>query len=307
MENSDDLIQIDSPIDLLPDLSARGIDEIDKGVCEDTAENRQLIRENKSRFTPVYDDKGGPTNLIQVITPEMVEARRLVDRKSILSDRRNVDSDFITGTALLIEPDSDRVVPAWVLAATRRWEDVEDRRRTQPNFRPALVGPPSRCRAKKIDGHRCHNWQDGRAEMDGLCRLHVTSYRKTDEEFGASTMTQARNRVQSAALMAVSGLESLAQTATSEPVRLAAMNSLLDRAGLRGGVDINTEVNVHVVPAADIVKDRLKLLSGASATANELTENRMNRPAEEIERGQFDFDDEDVEYAEVVEDDERRG
>ena len=64
MENSENENQIDSPLSLLPDLALWGIEEVDKGVCEDTAENRRIIRDQKARYQPVYSQDGKPTNLI---------------------------------------------------------------------------------------------------------------------------------------------------------------------------------------------------------------------------------------------------
>ena len=37
-------IEIDEPVNLRPDLSEFGIVEVERGICEDTFENRSLLR-----------------------------------------------------------------------------------------------------------------------------------------------------------------------------------------------------------------------------------------------------------------------
>ena len=68
-------------------------------------------------------------------------------------------------------------------------------------------------------------------------------------------------------------LEELMEYAESEPVQLKAATEILDRAGVRGGVEIDTTVNIDVRPAADVIAERLSRLSqGALANAARLTE-----------------------------------
>jgi hypothetical protein len=53
-------------------------------------------------------------------------------------------------------------------------------------------------------------------------------------------------------------------TAESEPVALKAATEILDRAGVRGGVEIETTLNIDLRPAADVIQERLaRLTSGA--------------------------------------------
>ena len=46
--------QIDEPIDLRADLASLGIEEVDKGVCEDNYENRGILRRAKLNWDPVF-------------------------------------------------------------------------------------------------------------------------------------------------------------------------------------------------------------------------------------------------------------
>jgi hypothetical protein len=264
MDTEDDSLRIDGPLGLLPDLALWGIEPVDAGICEDTFDNRKLLRENKARWLPVYTQKGEPTNLIQVVTSEMRQAQLIANKSIILSDAKDTDSDYKVGFNLTIIPQSDTLVPAWVIAATKQWSNIEEERQLRGEgaklYRPAIAGPPGRCRAKNITGHRCQNWHNGQVDSNGLCRTHMSNHHYDAENPGIHTMAKARARLLSAAEGAVEGLEELALNATSEPVRLGAYRDLLDRAGLRGGIDFSGEVKVTVVPAADLVKDRLDAL-----------------------------------------------
>ena len=55
------------------------------------------------------------------------------------------------------------------------------------------------------------------------------------------------------------------QNAVSEPVKLKASTEILDRAGVRGGIELDGNLSVtDARPAADIISERLnRLASGA--------------------------------------------
>ena len=95
-----------------------------------------------------------------------------------------------------------------------------------------------------------------------------------------------------AAPYAVDKLEELMEYAESEPVQLKAATEILDRAGVRGGVEIDTTVTLDARPAASIIAERLERLS-AGALAN------AARLAEAV--GQTETSDADIIDAEVVE------
>lgn len=272
--------QIEAPINLLPDLSLWGIEEVDKGICYDTAENRALLRENKSKWIEVYTKDGHSTNLIQALTPEMRAARVLVNKAVILTDPKDPDSDYLTGFNLLIEVKADDAVPAWVLGATRRWEEVEKEREKRGDagklYRPFLVGPPGRCRATRVDGHRCQNWHSGYADHDGMCRTHFTIKANAEDNYGPNVVQRAKNRIFQATLKAAEVLEELADSATSEDTKLRAANSILDRGGLRGAYEIEQNITVTGKPAAEIVQERLaKMALAAAPTTPEDTEGEV--------------------------------
>jgi hypothetical protein len=66
--------------------------------------------------------------------------------------------------------------------------------------------------------------------------------------------------------------------AASEPVRLKASTEILDRAGIRGGVEFDANVNVtDARPASSIIAERLaRLSSGAYNIAVELSNDGVN-------------------------------
>jgi hypothetical protein len=252
-------IQIDTPINLRPDLSLHGIEEVDRGVCEDTFENRQALRRAKLNWIPVYAVNGVPTGTIQAISSEMQSQQRLnslTEKEAILVDRESKNSDYLSGFDLLAEEAADNIVPPWVLGATKVWakwtngSDVDRGKRKEPNL-------PTRCKQIKDDGIRCQLWTGGRPQDDGLCRVHLGSLRNKPTD----SVERARQRLTQAAPAAVDLLEHLIENGESEPVKLKAATEILDRAGVRAGFDIGGEVMIDVRPAASIIAERLSRLS----------------------------------------------
>lgn len=261
--------QIDEPLDLRPDLTLLGIEEVDKGVCEDTFENRQVLRRAKLNWDPVYSTNGIPTGLIRARSQQSTIERRilsLAEKRPIMVDPDNRNSDFLTGLDLIAESATDYLVPPWVIGATRLWikEQEEGGPRSQKRQPLAL---PHRCRQIKDDGIRCMLWSSGRVKDDGLCRIHLRSVKhKTSDD-----IERARQKLQQAAPYAVDMLEDLMENAESEPVKLKAATEILDRAGVRGGIEIDSTVNVDVRPAASIISERLnRLAAGAIETAAQI-------------------------------------
>ena len=270
-ENAD-ILYVDLPVDLRPELDVYGIEEVDRGVCEDSYENRSILRANRLAWQIIYNEVGEPSGNIAVLSPEMATARSLrgaEDRAFILVDERNPNSDYITEEALLIEERVDTIVPLWVTAQTRTWIRIREARKRDPKKAPMVAGPPTRCTHIKQDGVRCLLWCTGRKTDDGLCRVHLGS--KHNNQVGA--VAKARDRAYQAAPAAVAMLEQLMESAESEPVKLKAATEILDRAGVRGGIEIDAKVDVEMRPAADVISERLaRLLPTASAITDKLEE-----------------------------------
>jgi hypothetical protein len=79
---------------------------------------------------------------------------------------------------------------------------------------------------------------------------------------------RARQKLVQAAPYAVDMLEDLMENAESEPVKLKAATEILDRAGVRGGIEIDSTVNLDVRPAASVIAERIQRLAQGALEAN---------------------------------------
>lgn len=286
-------VQIDEPINMRPNLAELGIDEVEKGICQDTYENRAILRRSKMGWDPVYATNGVPTGLIQARSAEMDKSRRilsLAEKKPILVDPDSLNSDYLTGYDLLAESATDYLVPPWVIGATRNYikEQNDGGLPAGSKKKPAVL--PTRCRAVKDDGIRCMMWASGRPKDDGYCRVHLGSIQRKPGE----DIERARAKLTQAAPYAVDVLEDLMENATSEPVRLKASAEILDRAGVRGGIEFDANINVSTDRTpAQIVAERLQRLAGGAASIAA----QLNSDGVQIEAS----DESDIQDAEIVE------
>ncbi len=274
--------QIDEPVDLRPDLSTLGIEEAEKGVCEDNYQNRAILRRAKLAWDPVYSTNGVPTGLIRARSKESTMERRLLslaEKRPIMVDSTSNNSDYLTGLDLLAEDTADYLVPPWVIHSTRLYLKEQNEGGPKSDKRKPLA-QPHRCRQVKDDGIRCMLWSSGRPKDDGLCRIHLRSTQhKTSDD-----IERARAKLVQAAPYAVDMLEDLMENAESEPVKLKAATEILDRAGIRGGVEIDSSINIDVRPAAQVIAERLdRLAQGAIESAARLAEAGLHvLPDEDI-------------------------
>jgi hypothetical protein len=211
----------------------------------------------------------------------------LDEKVAILTDPDNKNSDYITGYSLIAESAADYIAPPWVLGATRAWAKQQNSGEIAHGKKELPL--PKRCKAIKDDGIRCQLWTGGRPQDDGLCRVHLGSLRNKPTD----SVERARARLTQATPAAVDTLEELMNSAESEPVKLKAAAEILDRAGIRAGIDINTDVTLDVRPAASIIAERLARLSQNAIEAQRRFE--MVEPETVIVEETVD--------AEVVEDD----
>lgn len=255
-------LEIEAPPGLLPDLSEWGIEEIERGVCEDTSENRAVIRKNKAQCRTVFDSNGMPTGYIQVISAEMYQAAQALSKTSLLSDPDDYNSDFLSGLKLLMAEDAKSITPTWVIRTTQTYIKQQEQRRSLGQdaelLQSRLVAVPTRCNVTKADGTRCWGWSNGASEMAGMCRIHARRASRSPVQ-AMSTAQMMRNRLQSGA---PDMLERLAVLAESEDERIAstAIRDWLDRAGYKAVDYSEQKVEVVHTDAADTVRDRLKKL-----------------------------------------------
>jgi hypothetical protein len=160
---------------------------------------------------------------------------------------------------LLLDDDALKISPPWVVGATRAWlkEQEEGGPKTEKR---APLGLPGRCRMVKTDATRCQLWNSGRIKDDGLCRIHLGSTRRT-----ANNVEVARQKISQASSYAVDVLEDLMESAISEPVKLKAATEILDRAGVRGGMELNIDVRTTDRSPAEILAERLARLEAVAS------------------------------------------
>ena len=269
---------VETPYDRRPNLEELGIIEIERGICQDTFENRAMLRRSMLKWSPVFDDQtGAATNLIIARSIEQDKERALIsinNKKQLLSDPGNVNSDFVTGLDLLLDDEALKIAPPWVLGATRNW--LKEQEEGGPkSAKRAPLGLPGRCRMTKTDGTRCQLWNSGRIKDDGLCRIHLGSTRRT-----ANNVEIARQKISQASTYAVDVLEELMETAVSEPVKLKAATEILDRAGVRGGMELNVDIKNTDRSPAEVLAERLARLE---AVASERTTQLVNNGVEVTE------------------------
>jgi len=269
---------VETPYDRRPNLEELGIIEIERGICQDTFENRAILRRSMLKWSPVFDDQSGAaTNLIIARSIEQDKERALIsinNKKQLLSDPGNVNSDFLTGLDLLLDDDAQKIAPPWVIGATRNW--LKEQEEGGPkSAKRAPLGLPGRCRMTKTDGTRCQLWNSGRIKDDGLCRIHLGSTRRT-----ANNVEIARQKISQASTYAVDVLEELMETAVSEPVKLKAATEILDRAGVRGGMELNVDIKNTDRSPAEVLAERLARLE---AVASERTTQLVNNGVEVTE------------------------
>lgn len=273
-EDAPDFLILEEGVNLRPDLGSLGIIESERGVCEDTFENRSILRSNQLGWDTVYASNGVPTGLIMARSKDMVKQRRLLslaEKKPIMVDPGNINSDYLSGMDLIAEPASDNLVPTWVLGATKMWMAEQDNPIATEKRRPTAL--PTRCTYIKDDGIRCMLWTSGRPKDSGMCRVHLrhVAKRPSDE------IERARKKLVQSAPYAVDALEELMQYATSEPVRLKASTEILDRAGVRGGIELDATVLTNDRPASVIIAERLeRLKAGALIVAGEIVDRALD-------------------------------
>ena len=104
-------------------------------------------------------------------------------------------------------------------------------------------------------------WASGRLKDDGLCRYHLKFNRRPGGD-----IERARQKIVQSAPYAVDKLEELLD-AQSEPVQLKAATEILDRAGVRGGIELNVEVESNGPAPHEIIAARMEQLRIAALHA----------------------------------------
>lgn len=174
-----------------------------------------------------------------------------------------------------------------------RWTDPEDQDYIHGRWLEARGGPTvgtpvlaSRCQKVKKDGKRCKRWS-----VAGMryCTTHI-GYRNLPniQEYRDKVITQARLELLRIAPRAVNRMEKLVDDPTApHSVQLKAATEILDRVGVRGGVELDVAVSTEEMNPSDILRQRINLLAKRSALPpGESTEDIVNAELVEEENGQ---------------------
>ena len=122
--------------------------------------------------------------------------------------------------------------------------------------------PALRCTHERDDGSRCKNFGvrgTGFNGMPSMCFIHGGSLPPVKKKAEATLMA-VRMMLTNAAPKALETVIDLSQNASAEAIKLKASTEILDRAGIKGGIDVNVEVT-QTVSAADEIRKRLQLMS----------------------------------------------
>ena len=273
-----------------PDLTLYGIVEFDRGICEDTRENRNIIRSQGMKYRAIISDAAEVSGLIEAVTPEMSAGRArsiLATNRDMLSDSRDLNSDYISGDDLLYDVNARALVPSWVIQYTIEYAERLEKMAANPtkHYRSKKTSAPGRCKYIKSDGVRCLQWWNGDEDNNGLCRTHLAYGARSTQ----AMIAIARDRVKQGTIGAVDTISDLMDNAASETVRLKAATEILDRANIRGGTDVNVEVTIDARQPVEILAERL----------NRLAADRQKMGAIEAKRA---AEDAEIVDAEIVED-----
>lgn len=277
-------LEIEAPPNLMPDLSEWGIEEVERGVCEDTFENRKQIRERKATFRAVFDTNGEPTGLIQVISAEMYQAAMQMSKSELLTDPSDPNADYLYGLRLLTAPNAEHLAPTWVIRVTRLYIRQQEEKRLlgadADLYQSRLIDVPTRCNVMKADGTRCWGWASGATESLGKCKVHARrASRKAVHDMSVNQLM--RNRMLSAAPGMLDTLERLAAS-EDERIALTAARDWLDRSGFKAVEQVEAKVEiVENDNAGDLRKKLAKLREGQAEKAKLLKEFEAMQRADE--------------------------
>jgi hypothetical protein len=276
-------LEIEAPPGLLPDLSEWGIEEIERGVCEDSLENRKIIRQRKAQSRVVFDTNGMPTGFIQVVTAEMYQMAQGLSKSDLLSDPDDYNSDYLSGVKLILAPNAKHLAPTWVINTTKTYIRQQDRARDlgadAALMQSRLVTVPARCKAMKADSTRCWGWSDGSTDTVGFCRTHARRANRSLDPHGMTVNQIMRNRMLSGAVGMLDKLEQLAES-EDERIALTATRDYLDRAGFKAVEHIEQKVEVTHNDAADEVRKRLAKLKEGQANQAKIFQQIRDAHAE---------------------------
>lgn len=266
-------------------LSSIGIEEYERGVCENTTENRRALRAQSVPFKSL--DNGFLEVDFAALNPSERDASMLERNKLILENPRNIWSEYLPFMDLPL--DYWETAPAWMRRVYNKYED--DLAKGTPAHKLPVL--PVRCKRIRADGSRCWSWSWAAAQADNYCRFHAP---EGSFDYG-SHMHRLKEKAQ-ARLMAMQedALEALEDLVSADnvlpQVRLRAAETILDRTGIsaKSEIQFSGQVEHVAIDPAQAIRERLNQLAERAKPELEAA----STPSENI------FDAEVIE-AEVVE------
>lgn len=174
------------------------------------------------------------------------------------------------------------------------WPSAEGYETVPEDFKPTAAKPlPAlRCTHVRPDETRCKNFGVRGTGFNGtpsMCFIHGGSLPNVKKK-AEDTLTAVRMRLVQYAPSALDGLIDLAEKPTTgDAIKLKAYTEILDRAGVKGGIDLHVEVTNNV-SAADEIKKKLSLMAERmGADTKQAEEDRLEDLGEtEVEEPQED-------------------
>jgi hypothetical protein len=150
---------------------------------------------------------------------------------------------------------------------------------------PSKPVPVVRCIVIKKDGTRCGRWSL-RGHTKCKSHLHGADMNFPHvRQYMDAVIEAARLRLVDSADDSITTLEFLRENASGEAIRLKAATEVLDRAGVRGGFEIDVEVEQKTNPAELLAKRlqtlRERHLESAGVVDAELVEDEPDSPQQE--------------------------
>lgn len=273
-------------------LEEVGIEEIEPSVCEDTFENKRILRANSFFWETVKNEDNSPTGLIRCFSKEQLTERRdstWVKRKPIMVDPDDRYSEYVGPDEYPVDFD----MPFWIRMRKQEWVDVQLGRL---NATPGRTNFPVRCEVVRHDGTRCWNWAP-RPDRSKRCKQHV-AWADTSEQYNQHI---ARIKIAEAAPAMADNLLELAVSAAGEAVRLKATTDALAIAGIRGGTELDMTVRADdETDPAQKIRERLAKLTAAQV-AREAEEAETKK---ELEASSGSSSDGDIVEGVIVEETE---
>lgn len=157
--------------------------------------------------------------------------------------------------------------------------------RPTPNWKRTLDKPiPAiQCTGTNSRGERCGRWAIRGAEV---CISHGGNLPNVREAADA-VVQEVRMRIAGLTPEAAEVLEELTRPGTADAIRLKAATEILDRAGIKGQLDINVQVE-HKIDPGKTIAERLEQISTRAVEATVLEIGNNEVVDAEIEEGEND-------------------